>query len=58
MSYNALNACAELGINRVVLASSVNAVGLSELEDGVQAIRLRSSSLSRAYQQFTPNDRR
>ena len=58
MSYNALTACAELGINRVVLASSVNAVGLSELEDGVQAIRLRSSSLSRAYQQFTPNDRR
>lgn len=29
MSYNALTACAELGINRVVLASSVNAVGLS-----------------------------
>lgn len=31
MSYNALCACAELGINRVVVASSVNAIGLSEL---------------------------
>ena len=31
MSYNALCACVDLHINRVVLASSVNAIGLSEL---------------------------
>jgi nucleoside-diphosphate-sugar epimerase len=30
MSYNALSACAALGIHRVVLASSVNAIGMSE----------------------------
>ena len=34
MSFNALRGCAELGINRVVLASSVNTIGMSKWDDG------------------------
>lgn len=36
MSWNALQAAGELGINRISTASSVNAIGLSEsLREGV-----------------------
>ncbi len=31
MSYNALSVASALGINRIVLASSVNAIGMGEL---------------------------
>jgi hypothetical protein len=38
MSYNALSIAAELGINKVVMASSVNAIGMGELTSAAELV--------------------